>query len=109
MRVPTQKSFIEQQLPVFPESDNTHDKKAVAVYKDGSVVGHVPQELFCSLPDYPTHLPTRSCTFTIHTHLQWNSCTTATSESHTICIMYVAIDLHRNIIKDWTRHADHSS
>ena len=37
MRVPTQKSFIEQQLPVFPESDNTHDKEAAAVYKDGSV------------------------------------------------------------------------
>ena len=60
VRVPTQKLFIEQQLPEFPESDNTHDKKAVAVYKDGSVVGHVPQELFCSLPDYPTHLPTWS-------------------------------------------------
>ena len=40
MRVPTQKSFIEQQLPVFPESDNTRCKKAVAVYRDGSVVGH---------------------------------------------------------------------
>ena len=39
VRIPTQKSLIEQQLPVFPESDNTHDKKAVAVYKDGSVVG----------------------------------------------------------------------
>ena len=53
---------------MFPESDNTHDKKVVAVYKDGSVVGvctrsgmhvqdsvgcHVPQELFCSLPNYP--------------------------------------------------------
>ena len=69
MREPTQKSLIEQQLHVFPESDNTHDKKAVAVYKDGSVVGHVPQELFCSLPDYPTHLPTQSCTCTMHTHL----------------------------------------
>ena len=69
MRVPTQKPFIEQQLPVFPESDDTHDKKAVAVYKDGSVVGHVPQELFCSLPDYTAHLPTWSCTFTIHTHI----------------------------------------
>ena len=66
MKVPTQKS--EQQLPVSPESGNTHDKKAVAVYKDGSVVGHVPQELF-SLPDFPAHLPTRSCTCTIHTHL----------------------------------------
>ena len=41
MRIPTQKSLIEQQLPVFPESDNTHDKKVVAVYKDGSVVGYV--------------------------------------------------------------------
>ena len=69
MRVPTQKSFIEQQLPVFPESDNTHDKKAVTVYKDGSVVGHVPQELFCSLPDYPAHLPTQSCTYTTLTHI----------------------------------------
>ena len=27
MWVTTQKSFIEQQLPVFPESDNTHEKR----------------------------------------------------------------------------------
>ena len=31
VRVPTQKSFIEQQLPAFLESDNTHGKKAVAI------------------------------------------------------------------------------
>ena len=32
-----------QQLPVFSEADDSHDsyKRAVAVYKDGSVVGHV--------------------------------------------------------------------
>ena len=29
------------------------------------------------------------------------------SESHTLCIMHVAIDLHWIIIKDWTGHADH--
>ena len=33
-----------QQLPVFSEADNTHDRRAVAVYKDGSVVGHVPPD-----------------------------------------------------------------
>ena len=37
--------IIGQQLPVFSETDNIHDRRAVAVYKDGSVVGHVPQEL----------------------------------------------------------------
>ena len=31
---------------MFSEADNTHDsyRRAVAVYKDGSVVGHVPSE-----------------------------------------------------------------
>ena len=39
--------IVEQQLPVFTETDNIHDRRAVAVhvYKDGSVVGHVPREL----------------------------------------------------------------
>ena len=27
---------------MFSEADNTQDRRAVALYKDGSVVGHVP-------------------------------------------------------------------
>ena len=60
MWVPTQKTCIEQQLPVFPESDNTHDKKAVAVYKDGSVVA--------TCGPY-------TCTIHTHTHIYVNTAT----------------------------------
>ena len=35
-------SYFGQQLPV-PEADNTHDRKAVVVYKDKPVVGFVPR------------------------------------------------------------------
>ena len=36
---------IGEVLPVFPEPDNPHDKRAVAIFKEGSIVGHVPREL----------------------------------------------------------------
>ena len=38
-------SIIGQQLPVFQEPSNQHDKRAVAVFNDGIIVGHVPREL----------------------------------------------------------------
>ena len=70
VRVPTQKSFIEQQLPVFPSLTTLMTKRLLqCAIRTTHFVGHVPQELFCSLPDYPAHLPTRSCTYTIHTHI----------------------------------------
>ena len=36
---------IGQQLCVLSEHNNPHHKRAVAVYKDGVIVGHVPREL----------------------------------------------------------------
>ena len=36
---------IRQLLPVFSEPDNRNDRRAVAIYLDGVVVGHVPKEI----------------------------------------------------------------
>ena len=36
---------VGQQLPVLREPGNPHDNRAVAVFLDGSVIGHVPREL----------------------------------------------------------------
>ena len=36
---------IGQLLPVFSEPNNRHDRRAVAIYLDGVVVGHVPREI----------------------------------------------------------------
>ena len=30
---------------MFSETDDTHDRRAIVMYKDGSIVGHVPREL----------------------------------------------------------------
>ena len=34
-----------EELCVVPEDNNNHDPRAVAVMKDGQIVGHVPREL----------------------------------------------------------------
>ena len=34
--------LIGEELPVFPESESAHDKRAVGVFRDGVIVGHVP-------------------------------------------------------------------
>ena len=36
---------IGELLVVLQESSNTHDRRAVAVFKDSVVVGHIPREL----------------------------------------------------------------
>ena len=36
---------IGEELTVIPEENNDHDRHAIAVMKDGEVVGHVPREL----------------------------------------------------------------
>ena len=36
---------LEEQLTLAPESDNDHDRRAVAVLKGSTVVGHVPRSL----------------------------------------------------------------
>ena len=36
---------LGEQLTLAPESDNDHDRRAVAVLKGSTVVGHVPQSL----------------------------------------------------------------
>ena len=33
------------QFPVLAEPTNRYDKRAVAIYRDGEIVGHVPREL----------------------------------------------------------------
>ena len=33
------------QFPVLAEPTNCHDKQAVAIYRDGEIVGHVHREL----------------------------------------------------------------
>ena len=47
--------IIGQQLPVFSEPDNIHDRRAIVVYKDSSVVGHVPRELSVVLMVFLKH------------------------------------------------------
>ena len=37
--------IVGERLPVLREPDNPHDNRAVAVYLDGNIVGHVPREL----------------------------------------------------------------
>ena len=36
---------LGEQLTLAPESDNDHDRRAVAVFKGSTVVGHVPRSL----------------------------------------------------------------
>ena len=36
---------VGELLPVLQESSNIHDRRAVAVFRDGNIVGHVPREL----------------------------------------------------------------
>ena len=36
---------VGQLLPVLAEPGNRHDKRAIAVYHDGEIVGHTPREL----------------------------------------------------------------
>ena len=48
-------SVVGELLPVLQESRvNVHDRRAVAVFRDGIIVGHVPRELsriFWFFPD----------------------------------------------------------
>ena len=37
--------FIGEELILQPEGNNEHDKHAVAVMKDGIVMGHVPRSV----------------------------------------------------------------
>ena len=36
---------VGELLPVLQESNNVHDRRAVAVFSDVNIVGHVPREL----------------------------------------------------------------
>ena len=36
---------VGELLPVLRESNNVHDRRAVTVFKDGNIVGHVTREL----------------------------------------------------------------
>ena len=36
---------VGEPLPVLQESIIVHDRRAVAVFRDGTIVGHVPREL----------------------------------------------------------------
>ena len=36
---------VTGQLPVLAEPTNHHDKRVVAIYRDGEIVGHIPREL----------------------------------------------------------------
>ena len=41
---------VGELLPVLQNLNNVYDRRAVAVFKDGNIVGHVPRELsriFC--------------------------------------------------------------
>ena len=38
-------SYIGELLPVLQESNNVHDRRAVAVFSDVNIAGHVPREL----------------------------------------------------------------
>ena len=35
---------VGELLPVLQETNNVHDRRAVAVFRDGNIVGHVPRE-----------------------------------------------------------------
>ena len=36
---------VGELLPVLQESNNVHDRRAVAVFRDGNIGGHIPREL----------------------------------------------------------------
>ena len=53
--------IIGEELEVYREPDNVHDRRAVCVKKSGAIVGHVPCEISRVLGKFIRHGGTVSC------------------------------------------------
>ena len=55
---------LGEQLTLERENSNSHDRHAVSVMKDGTIVGHVPRELSSAYYHFLRHGGTISCEVT---------------------------------------------